>query len=212
MMVGEVYIAASSAGPVKIGFSANVEQRLKTLASVTKTRMTVLARTPATRRTEFYLHQVFVETRLHGEWFSPSQRLLDTAKAISEKGMDALPEMAHPDPGAALGDVRKSDEFTERARSSLIVIAGPRVHGERIADLFARVAAHTGLTRRKVKSIWYREAVSVSAAEFIAIQEAHDAVVMMMMHQAQRGLLPDATARLYAAQKPSCQTELASGA
>lgn len=57
---------------VKIGFSRNVERRLRELnwGSGMKGGIVELARFPGTMKTERELHRRFAEQRLFGEWFA----------------------------------------------------------------------------------------------------------------------------------------------
>lgn len=70
-----VYFAARD-GLVKIGYSANVEQRMLQLG----TRL--LAVMPGGARMERLMHCHFAEYRVHGEWFHPGLGLVGFIEAL----------------------------------------------------------------------------------------------------------------------------------
>lgn len=211
MNIGEVYIAQSEDGPVKIGFSSHIETRMHLLSQATRRAVKLLARVPATRKTEFYLHQVFADVRLYGEWFHPSGRLLAMAEDIAERGLAALPAVAHPDPEYPIGEKTAHAEMLEVVRAMLVTIAGPRVPGERVPHQLRRVAKLTALSQRKAKSIWYRETVHVSAEEYLSIKDAHDAAIVSLMAQRAAGAISQGIADVYCAAPPLDARRIAAG-
>lgn len=59
-------------GPIKIGYSNDVHERLKTIQSMSPFKLKVLAILPdKSFDAEARLHQRFQKHRLHGEWFEP---------------------------------------------------------------------------------------------------------------------------------------------
>lgn len=78
----EVYfIRAERLGLVKIGVANDARTRLRGLAMSSPDRLWVLGVALCHRggTLEKELHRQFAQFRLHGEWFTPSRELLDTA-------------------------------------------------------------------------------------------------------------------------------------
>lgn len=70
------FIRAKLGGPVKIGIAKDVEQRLAALQTGCPFELEVLAVIPhGARKMERLLHRQFKSTRIHGEWFQPSDAL-----------------------------------------------------------------------------------------------------------------------------------------
>lgn len=76
-----VYAVAAN-GRVKIGFSAELSQRLKVLASMNAAPLQLLAAARGGRRLERWIHGVLESERLHGEWFSLSKKTLAVLEAM----------------------------------------------------------------------------------------------------------------------------------
>lgn len=68
------------AGPIKIGFSNDVDARFVGLQSGSPVRLELIATIPGDRSHESLLHYRFSEDRLYGEWFAPSIDLLNLAR------------------------------------------------------------------------------------------------------------------------------------
>jgi hypothetical protein len=79
------FIQSDHGGPIKIGFTGNREQRLKTLQLSSPYKLVVLGLIPnSTYETEKKLHEKFSEFRLHGEWFSPDEKILAYIAEVSK--------------------------------------------------------------------------------------------------------------------------------
>lgn len=78
LTVTTVYLAQSSAGPVKIGHSSKPHYRVTQLHYVAGDQCELLLLLPGGRLREMHLHARFREHRLTGEWF----RLSDAIKAF----------------------------------------------------------------------------------------------------------------------------------
>jgi hypothetical protein len=77
-----VYFIGSPEGPIKIGFSRNVGQRLRELQTFSPVRLQVLATTPGDPAVERRYHRMFAEHRLTGEWFSAHPDILAEIEAV----------------------------------------------------------------------------------------------------------------------------------
>jgi len=69
--------AADKTGLIKIGWAVDVNKRLKDIQRMCPIRLIVLDTHKGDARTEYIIHRIFQEYRLHGEWFEPEQKLLN---------------------------------------------------------------------------------------------------------------------------------------
>lgn len=60
---------------IKIGFSTNVRSRMIHLSKELGFPVSAMAAVPGSSKSERYLHQVFADDRVVGEWFKPSRWL-----------------------------------------------------------------------------------------------------------------------------------------
>jgi hypothetical protein len=74
---GTVYFIRSGArGPIKIGFTRDLNARLKRLQSASAQPLKLLTSFPGELYDEMELHGLFREHRLHNEWFKPHPDIL----------------------------------------------------------------------------------------------------------------------------------------
>ena len=79
-----IYFAqAGDGGPVKIGFSSNVESRLASLRCASASEIVLLNTRPGSMKAERLLHSRLERHRLRGEWFEPAEDVL--AEAASKE-------------------------------------------------------------------------------------------------------------------------------
>lgn len=77
---GLIYFIGSSSGPVKIGFTTNIQSRLHRLQMNSPRKLRVLAAYPGSRRDELMLHRQCANDRLHGEWFKRTPDLVEAMR------------------------------------------------------------------------------------------------------------------------------------
>lgn len=70
------FIRAESGGPIKIGWTHDIDRRLSTLNTSSPYRLEVLATMQCRKDVELRLHERFKASRLNGEWFEPTADLL----------------------------------------------------------------------------------------------------------------------------------------
>jgi len=70
------FIQSIGGGPIKIGHSDSPIKRLATLQTSHYEKLTILATVDGGLTTETKLHERFSKDRLHGEWFTPSEELM----------------------------------------------------------------------------------------------------------------------------------------
>lgn len=79
---GFVYFIRSGDGPIKIGYSKNVQRRLKDLQTISPYPLSILATYPGCPSDERRFHRLFAEHRLEGEWFAPHEDILAEIEAV----------------------------------------------------------------------------------------------------------------------------------
>jgi hypothetical protein len=72
-------IQAGDDGPIKIGLTRNPAQRIKTLQTANAYKLRGLAAWRCVPIVEKAFHLEFADSRLHGEWFAPTPKLLEWA-------------------------------------------------------------------------------------------------------------------------------------
>jgi hypothetical protein len=73
---GFIYFIGGRTGPIKIGFTTQVQKRLQRLSSNSPIALRVLASRPGSKADEGRLHVRFQGSRLHGEWFNRTPEIL----------------------------------------------------------------------------------------------------------------------------------------
>lgn len=102
-----------SAGPIKIGFSGNVEQRLTALSRKSMP-LEIIATFPGGHFVERQFHTLFRQSHISREWFFPTVELLAAIEAIKSDKFDSanLPEQPVRLP-------RKPIDFTPERRAKM---------------------------------------------------------------------------------------------
>lgn len=81
---GCVYFVGPKNGPIKIGYSTDVQRRLARLQSHSPVRLAVLAvLVGGTVEVERGYHARFSRHRLHGEWFAPNCEIIAEIKVLN---------------------------------------------------------------------------------------------------------------------------------
>lgn len=92
-----VYFVQESGGPVKIGTTTAIRNRVSALQTSTPRTLTFLGAVSGGERVERRVHELFGAHRLSGEWFSPHPDVLsfivDTAEFDSIEAVEAKGEM-----------------------------------------------------------------------------------------------------------------------
>lgn len=70
-------------GPVKIGCSTMVEERLRAMSPWAPFPLEIAARIPGDFALEGRFHKKFIADRIHGEWFAASAELTDTIASVA---------------------------------------------------------------------------------------------------------------------------------
>jgi len=72
-------------GPIKMGYTEYVEQRLKSLQTGHYDTLKILKAISGSIKSERALHKKIKHIRLRGEWFKPAEELLDFIEFVSVK-------------------------------------------------------------------------------------------------------------------------------
>jgi hypothetical protein len=86
------FIQVDEAGPIKIGYTTDLEERMACLQKQHPTPLRLLASVQGSRREERQVLLTFAADRLRGEWFRPTERLLSLIAHVVETGSLYLPE------------------------------------------------------------------------------------------------------------------------
>jgi len=76
------FVQESSIKAVKIGTTKNLKNRLDTLRVNSPHEINVLGHVPGDERLEKYLHNLFRESHIRGEWHRPSDELLSCIEEL----------------------------------------------------------------------------------------------------------------------------------
>lgn len=176
-MIGEVYFFQSETGPIKIGFSQKVEERIRQLELATKEPLECLVTLDGDKRTEFFFHNKYRNCNIIGEWFRPEKEILDDIEVIKKEGVDFVPEEFKP-----VYEFRYQPQYDNQDIKAIChdycqIIAGPRFGSQRILDLIKIVSDITGFSFRKSKQLWYGEFKVLKTHEFLKLKEIAEAIV-----------------------------------
>lgn len=78
-----IYFVQVANGPIKIGFTKNLEVRIKSLQQNCPYELELLAHFVGSGYDEKFLHRIFHKERIHGEWFEPSKSLKSLVREIA---------------------------------------------------------------------------------------------------------------------------------
>lgn len=75
---GSVYfVSAGVGGPIKIGWSTDVDRRIDELQTANPVKLTLVATVPGTMADEARLHELFAHLRIQSEWFRHDDEILN---------------------------------------------------------------------------------------------------------------------------------------
>lgn len=78
---GYIYFMKRENGDIKIGYSIDVITRRSAVSTQQASKVDLLGAIRGTRQDERDFHLRYAETRVDGEWFTPSKELIDFIKA-----------------------------------------------------------------------------------------------------------------------------------
>jgi T5orf172 domain len=159
-------------GPIKIGFSSDVQVRARNLSAGSVGGVVILATVPGGMEVESYLHEKFADLRIRGEWFANGAELREfVERAASGKALKL------PIDGRASYFVRDTAKYgadaVERAKlmTNDILEAEFRGVGDTIDSAMSRVEMRTGFPAKHLHRLRYRELSDIPAGLFLQICE-----------------------------------------
>jgi hypothetical protein len=84
------FIRAGENGPIKIGTTCSIHDRIEFLQTASWERLRALCVFPAARREEKHIHNLFAENRIRGEWFLPVPEIFAYIASRSDNVADAV--------------------------------------------------------------------------------------------------------------------------
>lgn len=78
------YFIGSKNGPIKIGYTRDLNKRLRTMQTSYPFKLEVLATTTGGQIAEARYHQRFADYRLEGEWFTPCQAIRSEIRRLNK--------------------------------------------------------------------------------------------------------------------------------
>lgn len=78
------FVQMGLVGPIKIGYTRNVNKRIASLQTASPYRLILLCVMPGTEDYEKDIHEGLDEIRLEGEWFLPHEMLMRDIHTIIE--------------------------------------------------------------------------------------------------------------------------------
>ncbi len=82
-----IYFIQSGDGPIKIGFSTNIELRLSAIRNWHPYKLTILKLLDGDYEDEHAIHKKFKHVKLTGEWYNPSEDLLKFIQEVNDKNL-----------------------------------------------------------------------------------------------------------------------------
>ncbi len=114
MSMGQVYfIQMGEDGPIKIGFTHNIVNRMIALRTASPYKLNLLYIADGDTEAETNLHGVYRHHRLEGEWFSNADEIKRDIEAFKVLGFPVSAEPPPPGNGKTLRIVRWDTETGE---------------------------------------------------------------------------------------------------
>lgn len=171
---GTVYFV-SAPDRIKIGYTRQLEHRLRQLGQQCLDPLTVIATIPGNRELEREIHRQLERYRIKGEWFEDCDsvwalmsELVDRAEKT--RGLNRIMEKA-ANPHAARIEAARDEA------ANLIRLAAAGAYASEIGIQIARAASRLGWTYRRAEDIWRREARRIDSWEMDmlrALTRAHE--------------------------------------
>lgn len=82
------FIQMGFMGPIKIGLTKDIDKRLVSLQTGSPYPLRLLSWTPGNEETEKYVHDLYRDHRLEGEWFLPHPDLVQDIEYLEQLHKD----------------------------------------------------------------------------------------------------------------------------
>src|SRR3990167_10384974 len=137
-MKGHIYFAQMATGAIKIGFTTDLDKRHSNLSHGCPGGVTILTSFFGTPGAEAWLHRTFAAHRISGEWFEPTDDLLELINSARDIGNEIVPTEYRADGIEKRVALFQDEEIAERARFYLYRLAEPVRAGEHICSQIKR--------------------------------------------------------------------------
>ncbi len=87
-ILSKIYFIQSGNGPIKIGYSIQIENRLPTMQSGNPCPLTLLKTVFGGQSEELAIHRKFKAIRIRGEWFEPTSELLNFIQRVTDANLE----------------------------------------------------------------------------------------------------------------------------
>jgi len=111
------FIQSAKQGPIKIGFSADVQQRMAGLQTAHPYPLRLLAQHPGSPKLEKLIHELFEHLRIDGEWFRYDKQIVEYARR------GAPPPFTAVDPKACRFRVALPAHYDLRGEGEVVWVA-----------------------------------------------------------------------------------------
>lgn len=173
MTVYFITVKGRTDAPVKIGMTADLDQRLSGLQTSHHEELEVVASLAGGRETESYLHEALAASHIRGEWFA---RTFDVDAAIARAIAAGAGSLPISDPGIAVRSRRGSEQDADLAKSICRSVASTVLPNH---DMEARVRwLHRKLSRicegvsyRRTRALYQGEVQRVDYFEMSALMD-----------------------------------------
>lgn len=150
------FVRCLGGGPIKIGVSCSPVKRFQVHAGWSPIPLELAAKAPGRMCDENYIHEIFKDFRLHGEWFLPNPKLealIAQVAATGELPPEFVRELAPRPPGYGLA-LTKSGKPRKRYERK----ADPAVMHQRMCEARKRSHARKNIDRQaraaKFQIVW----------------------------------------------------------
>ena len=82
---GWVYFVQASSGPIKIGWTKDIRERLKMLQANNFDTLTCIGAAEGSTVDEAQFHRRFGKHLIRGEWFQPAPEILEAARSVRQR-------------------------------------------------------------------------------------------------------------------------------
>lgn len=113
------FIQVGSDGPIKVGFTTNIEKRILGIRHGLPESAQLLATIPGGKKLEKAIHRGLSEYRMRGEWFRPAKEVLGlsiVAKKLGRPSVERWIEQKQQQVILRLPEMRRSNDFDQDIR------------------------------------------------------------------------------------------------
>ncbi len=125
-MSGYVYFIREEGGAVKIGYTHELDKRLRALQTANPRLLAVLGIVAGERALEGKLHRRFIASHIRGEWFDYSEDLADFVRKETARYVPCLQKAESDRVPREWKTVKRATEITSLSRSELYKLMDAR--------------------------------------------------------------------------------------